>query len=142
MPDIDSASVQTECYFLPAALIYEKSGTLLNSGRWMQYRYKAVDPVGQAKPDYEMCDMLWTKIVELYRKEGGVCPEAVLNVKWDYYVDGKIDPRPVSWALNGYEVATGKLLKGFGDLKADGSTANAIWIYGGHYNNSDAKSIS
>lgn len=138
-PDIDSASVQTECYFLPAALIYEKSGTLLNSGRWMQYRYKAVDPVGQAKPDYEMCDMLWTKIVELYRKEGGVCPEAVLNVKWDYYVDGKIDPRPVSWALNGYEVATGKLLKGFGDLKADGSTANAIWIYGGHYNNSDAK---
>ena len=25
-----------------------------------------------------------------------------MNTKWDYYVDGKIDPRPVAWALNGY----------------------------------------
>jgi formate dehydrogenase major subunit len=144
-PDMDASQINTEVYFLPAALIYEKSGTILNSGRWLQWRQKAVEPVDQAKPDYEMCDLLYRAIADLYRKEGGKCPEQILNTKWDYYVDGKIDPRPVSWALNGYNVegtdfSKGKvsLLNGFANLKADGSTANGIWIYGGYYNNSDA----
>jgi formate dehydrogenase major subunit len=135
--------IKTEVYFLPAALIYEKSGTILNSGRWMQWRQKAVDPVGQAKPDYEICDMLCREIKNLYEAEGGACPEPILNMKWDYYVDGKIDPRAVAWALNGYEIddntnlgaAAPKLLANFTELKADGTTANAIWIYGGFYNN-------
>lgn len=144
-PDMNPEEIQTEVYFLPAALIYEKSGTILNSGRWMQWRYKAVDPVDEARPDYEICDMLWSKIVELYQAEGGPSAESILNVKWDYYIDGKIDPRAVSWAFNGYNVKTTDyaqakpdLLSGFPQLKADGSTACAIWIYGGYYNNSDA----
>ena len=135
--------IKTEVYLMPAALIYEKSGTILNSGRWMQWRQKAVEPVGEAKPDYEMCDMLWREIRNLYQEEGGACPEAILNVKWDYYVDGQIDPRPVAWALNGYKidddtnlgVEAPELLDSFTGLAADGSTANAIWIYGGFYGN-------
>jgi len=138
--------IQTEVYFLPAALIYEKSGTILNSGRWMQWRYKAVDPWDQAKPDYEIVDLLWNKIVELYEKEGGANPEPILNTKWDYYIDGKVDPRAVAWAMNGYKTGTGdfskgeapELLSGFAALQADGSTSNCIWIYGGFYNNNDA----
>ena len=34
-------------------------------------------------------------------REGGANPDPILKTKWDYYVDGKIDPRPVAWALNG-----------------------------------------
>lgn len=144
-PDMDSASIDTEVYFLPAALIYEKSGTIANSGRWLQWRQKAVEPWDEAKPDYEICDLMWTEICRLYKEEGGVCPEPILNTKWDYYVDGKIDPRPVAWCLNGYNVETsdwqnGKvdLLSAFSKLKADGSTACSMWIYGGYYNNNDA----
>jgi formate dehydrogenase major subunit len=143
-PGQDPADIQTECYILPAALIYEKAGTIVNSGRWLQWRYKAVDPVDEAKPDYEICDLLWTKIVELYQTEGGKNPDQILKTKWDYYVDGKIDPRPVAWALNGYTIdgtdfseGKVKLLSGFSGLKADGTTANAIWIYGGFYSDSD-----
>ncbi len=138
-PDMDASKIDTECYFLPAALIYEKAGTILNSGRWLQQRYKAVDPVGDAKPDYEIVDMLRTRICELYRTEGGVCPEPILNAQWDYYINGKIDPRPVAWALNGYDAKTGRLLSGYGDLKADGSTAIGMWIYSGFYNNDAEK---
>ncbi|NTU89841.1 MAG: molybdopterin-dependent oxidoreductase, partial [Actinobacteria bacterium] len=138
-PDLDPAEINTTVYFLPAALIYEKSGTILNSGRWMQWRYKAVEPVGEAKPDYEICDLVWTKIVELYEEEEGICPEPILNAKWDYYVDDKVDPRAVSWALNGYKSATGELLNNFTSLKADGSTSCAIWIYSGFYNNEAEK---
>lgn len=137
-PDLDASQIQTEVYFLPAALIYEKSGTILNSGRWMQWRYKAVDPYNMAKPDYEICDMIWTKLVDLYETEGGVCPEPILNTKWDYYVDGEVDPRAVAQGLNGYQTETGELLSTFGDLKADGSTSCAMWIYTGFWANNDA----
>lgn len=144
-PDMDAASVGTTVYFLPAALIYEKPGTILNSGRWLQWRYQAVEPWDEAKPDYEICDLLWTAIVDEYKSKGGVCPEPIVNTKWDYYVDGKIDPRPVAWALNGYNYREGgftagdpDLLTTFANLKADGTTACGMWIYTGFYANSKA----
>ena len=148
-PDMTPADVQTEVYYLPCALIYEKPGTILNSGRWIQWRYQAVDPWEEAKPDYEIVDLLWREIVRLYEEEGGANPDPVLNLKWDYYVDGKIDPRPVSWALNGYRVdgtdcnttsddPQVDLLAGYSEMAADGSTACGMWIYSGFWNNSDA----
>lgn len=144
-PDMNAADVDTTVYFLPAALVYEKPGTILNSGRWMHYRYQAVEPWDETKPDYEICDLLWREIVRLYEEEGGANPDPILKMKWDYYVDGKIDPRPVSWAMNGYTVegsdfaaARPNLVSGYGDLEADGSTACAIWIYAGHWSNNDA----
>ena len=144
-PDMNAADIDTTVYFLPAALIYEKPGTILNSGRWLQWRYQAVEPWEDAKPDYEICDVLWKAIVDLYKKEDGVAPEPVVNTKWDYYVDGKIDPRPVAWALNGYNYAEGgfengapDLLSTFANLKADGSTACGMWIYTGFWANNDA----
>lgn len=144
-PDMDPADIDTTVYFLPAALVYEKPGIILNSGRWLHYRYKAVEPWDETKPDYEICDLLWREIVDLYQQEGGANPVPVLNAKWDYYVDGKIDPRPVAWALNGYKVAGSDfsseqvdLLSTYGDLQADGSTACAMWIYTGFWSNNDA----
>ena len=156
-PDMDATQIGTTCYFLPCALIYEKPGTILNSGRWMQWRYQAVEPWDEAKPDYEICDLLWREICRLYAEEGGANPDPILKMKWDYYLDGKIDPRPVSWALNGYRVkssdwksgfesgangalAAGNvdLLAGYSELGADGSTACGMWIYSGFYANSAA----
>ena len=148
-PDMNPSEIDTTVYYLPCALIYEKPGIILNSGRWIQYRYQAVEPWDQAKPDYEMCDLLWTAICDLYKKEGGANPDPILKTKWDYYVDGKIDPRPVAWALNGYRIAGTEcntdsanpktdLLKGYAELGADGSTACAMWIYSDMWNNNDA----
>ena len=148
-PDMNPADINTSVYFLPCALIYEKPGTIANSGRWLQWRYQAVEPWEDSKPDYEMVDLLWQEICRLYREEGGTNPDPILNTKWDYYVDGKIDPRPVAWALNGYTIEGTNcnttsdnpetaLLAGYADLKADGTTACAMWIYGGFYNNNDA----
>ena len=143
-PDMNPADINTTVYFLPAALIYEKPGLIANSGRWLQYRYQAVEPWDEAKPDYEICDLIWSEIVDLYKGEGGALPEAILNAKWDYYVDGKIDPRPVAWALNGYKIADTSfdaakvdLLSTYGDLQADGTTACAMWIYTGIWSNKE-----
>lgn len=159
-PDMDSSKIDTEVYYLPCALIYEKPGTILNSGRWLQWRYQAVEPWDQAKNDLEICDLLWREITRLYEEEKDngktANPDPILKTKWDYYVDGKISFYPVTWALQGYRVKTsdwsdlkaGKngtlakgnvdLLSGYPELGADGSTACAMWIYSGYFNNSAA----
>ena len=138
-PDMKPADVKTECYFLPAALIYEKTGSINNSGRWIQWREKAVEPPGEAKNDFEIMLMLWKEIRGLYEKEGGACPDQILKTNMDYTINGKPDLRALCWALNGYEVATGKLVPAYGSLQADGTTACGIWIFSGYYNNEAEK---
>ena len=148
-PGMNAADINTTVYFLPCALIYEKPGVILNSGRWLQWRYKAVEPWDEAKPDAEMLDLLWKEIRRLYQEEGGANPDPILKTKWDYHVDGKMDTRLVCWALNGYRTASTKfdtasndlktdLLSGYSELKADGSTACAMWMYSGFWNNNKA----
>ena len=143
-PDMNPKEIQTEVYYLPCALIYEKPGTILNSGRWLQWRYEAVKPWDEAKPDYEICDLLYKELTRLYQEEGGANPNPILKMKWDYYVDDKMDPRAVCMALNGYRVAGSSipdakvdLCKGYSELQADGSTACAMWIYSGFWNNKE-----
>ena len=51
-PDMKPEEVKTECYFLPAALIYEKTGSINNSGRWIQWREKSVESPGAATPAF------------------------------------------------------------------------------------------
>lgn len=134
-PDMKPEEVKTECYFLPAALIYEKTGSINNSGRWIQWREKSVEPPGEAKPDFDQLLLLWREIRALYEKEGGACPDQILKTNMDYTIDGKPDIRALCWAMNGYDVKTRKLLPSYGSLQADGSTACGIWIFSGYYNN-------
>ncbi|NIM51848.1 MAG: molybdopterin-dependent oxidoreductase, partial [Gemmatimonadales bacterium] len=51
--------IKTEVFVLPAAASVEKEGSITNSGRWMQWRYKAADPPGDAKPDAEIMNMIF-----------------------------------------------------------------------------------
>jgi anaerobic selenocysteine-containing dehydrogenase len=83
-PGVDSATVKTEVFRLPAAASYEKEGSITNSGRWAQWRYKAVNPLGQSKPDAEIIHELYQKLKQMYAKEGGALPEQLLNLTWNY----------------------------------------------------------
>lgn len=139
-PDMDPKKINTTVYMLPAALIYEKEGGINNSGRWIQWRQKAVEPLGQAKSDFEMLSLLFNRIQQLYRKEGGVNPDQVTKVNWNYRnPEGQLDIKAVAHALNGYDWKSGRLLDNFNELKADGSTACGIWIFTGFFNNNKAK---
>lgn len=138
-PDMKPEEVQTEVYFLPAALIYEKIGSINNSGRWIQWREKAVEPPGECKSDFEMMMLIWDKLCELYRREGGACPDQILKTNMNYRINGKADLRALCWALNGYSVKDQKLIPGYAALKADGTTACGIWIFSGYYNNEAQK---
>ena len=76
----DAAKIQTEVYLLPAALFAEKDGSFTNSARWVQWKWKALDPPGKAKPDQEILARIVLAVKDLYKKEGGAFPDPVLNV--------------------------------------------------------------
>ena len=50
----------------------------------MQWRQKAIEPQGQAKSDFEILSRLFLRIRQIYANEGGVNPEQILKVNWNY----------------------------------------------------------
>jgi len=128
----DVSDIKTEVFLLPAAASFEKEGSIINSGRWAQWRYKAVEPLGEAKSDLWILNALYLKIKELYEKEGGAYPEPIINLNWNYGED-EPDVRQVAKEINGYDTNTGMQLPSFAEFKDDGSTASGNWLYCGSY---------
>ena len=80
-PGVDPKAIQTEVFLLPAASSVEKQGSVSNSGRWAQWRYKAVEPPGEAESDAFIIDQLCRRLKKLYA-EGGIFPEPIVNLAW------------------------------------------------------------
>src|SRR6266498_3846075 len=141
------SQIQTEVFMLPAANFAEKDGTFTNSARWLQWKWKAIDPPGLAKADQEIVSRIFLAVQNLYRKEGGVVPEQVLNVTWAYTnpvnpdlgevlkeMSGKAlgdikDPKDPTKVLR----TAGQQVDGFGQLRDDGSTMCGNWLHSGVY---------
>ena len=52
--DVDPAKIQTEVFRLPSTCFAEEDGSLVNSGRWLQWHWKAAEPPGDARNDQEI----------------------------------------------------------------------------------------
>lgn len=131
-PGVNPANINTEVFLFPALNSFEKEGSVTNSGRWMQWRYKAADGPGEAMDDLWMLNWLALKLKELYINEGGPAAEAVTQLAWDYGSDHP-DVHAVAKEINGYDLTTGKLMDSFGGLKDDGTTASGNWLYCNSY---------
>ena len=101
-PGMNPKKIKTEVFQLPAAASMEKEGSISNSGRIMQWRYKCVNPPGEAKPDGDMIHELFKKVRALYEKDKGAFPEPILGLKWDYETGGHFDIHKVAKEINGY----------------------------------------
>ena len=135
-PGVDPADIGTEVFVLPAACSYEKEGSISNSGRWAQWRYKAVEPPGEAMPDLEIMNLLMRKLQELYRADPSAPGrEAISELDWDYGTHVTSDM--VAREVNGYDLTTGKLVASFGALKDDGTTSSGNWLYCNMYTEED-----
>ncbi len=161
-PDMKPSEIQTEVFQLPAASSVEKEGSITNSSRLAQWRYKAIEPIGESKPDSEIMNELYFRVKKLYRK-GGKFPAPILNLTWDYGEKGpdgrikKIDIHRVAKEINGYYLEDlfdkkadppkqlgkkGQLMTNFVTLQADGTTSCGNWIYSGSYTEKDDKIIN
>ncbi len=133
-PGVDPKAVNTEVFFLPAGFSYEKEGTVSNSGRWIQFRWKAVDPPGGAKSDLWIVDRLFKAIRQEYQS-GGKFTDPIMNLVWNYDKPGEEEPNldQVALEINGYEVGKSAPIPSFAKLADDGSTACGLWIYAGYW---------
>ncbi len=74
-PD-DMKNIKTEVYRLPGAGFAEKDGTFVNSARWLQWKWAAVPPPGDAKLDQEILARIFLKVRELYQEGGRQVPRS------------------------------------------------------------------
>ena len=154
-PGMDPAKIKTEVFMLPCAASMEKEGSLANSSRLMQWRYKAVNPPGVALPDGDIMSDIYFKVKELYEKQGGPMKEALTKLTWPYgtkTASGHFhyDPHAVAKEINGFfledkkvenptkkgdfkEFKKGEPVPTFAWLQDDGSTSSGCWVYCGSY---------
>jgi formate dehydrogenase-N alpha subunit len=143
--NVDPSKIQTEVIRLPSTCFAEENGSLTNSGRWLQWHWKAAPPPGDAKSDGEIIGGIFTRIRALYAKEGGTFLDPILKLTWDYKIQDAPSPEELAREYSGYALAdltdpkdptkvlvkAGQQLDGFGQLRDDGSTACGCWIYSG-----------
>jgi formate dehydrogenase major subunit len=146
--DVDTASIQTEVIQLPATCFAEDTGSLTNSGRWLQWHWAGGTPPGEAKSDVWIMAQLGLRLKALYQKEGGAFPDPIVNLSWNYKDPGDPTPEELAREMNGSALedvpdpndATkmilqkGKQLVSFAALRDDGTTACGCWIYSGCFN--------
>jgi formate dehydrogenase major subunit len=142
-PGVDPKTKKTEVFLLPSAHRIEKAGTISNSGRWLQWFDKAVEPGGQARNFADIFVPLVNKIRDLYRKEGGTLPDPLLKLHWTE----KFEPEEWTRRINGFfwadtkigdkEYKRGQLVPAFAQLKDDGTTSSLNWVYAGSYTEED-----
>src|SRR5207249_6940473 len=116
-PD-EMKKIQTTVYRLPCAGFAEKDGTFVNSARWLQWKNIAVAPPGEARVDQEILSRIFLRVRELYQKEGGIFPDPILNLAWNY-----TDPLHRSFAELAMEI-NGRALSDISDA-ASGQTIRA-----------------
>ncbi len=143
-PGVSPADVATEVVLLPCAASVEKEGSITNSGRWAQWRRKASEPPGEARPDAWILNQVWRRLRRLEQEEPGPGATSLLAIAWDHG-DGEVDAERVAREVNGRALAdvkdaegrvvvpAGGAVRSFTDLRADGSTACGNWLYAGSH---------
>jgi formate dehydrogenase major subunit len=132
--ELRSEEIGTEVFLLPAAGHAEKSGCFTNTQRLLQWHERAVDPPGDARSETWFMYHLGTRLKEKARRDSKPRNAGLNALTWNYSVTGtQREPRAeeILQEINGYTEPDRVPVSGFGELKADGSTACGCWIYSG-----------
>ncbi|PRY33055.1 formate dehydrogenase major subunit [Pseudosporangium ferrugineum] len=128
---------RTEVFFLPAASHAEKEGTFTQTQRMLQWREKAVEPPGDCRSELWFFYHLGRLLRERLADSAAPRDAGLLNLTWDYPLHGERGDEPsgedVLKEINGYDLATGRPLSSFTEMRPDGSTSGGCWIYTGVY---------
>jgi formate dehydrogenase major subunit len=144
-------NIKTTVYRLPCAGFAEKDGSMTNSARWVTWKYAAVPPPGDARLDQDIVAQIFLRVRDLYKKEGGKFPDAILNLTWAYADPAHPPLSQLAMEINGKAIGdlkdetTGQVIKagqqlpGFAWLKDDGTTSCGNWIYSGCWTEAGAQ---
>jgi formate dehydrogenase major subunit len=126
-------AIGTEVFLLPAALTAEKDGSYTNTQRLVQWHDRAVPPPGDARSEAWFVHDLHRRLLALHAGDESRAARQLRAIAWDYptHADGEPDLTAVLAEINGYRAADRSPVAGYGELRADGSTACGCWIYSG-----------
>src|SRR6218665_821222 len=134
--DVRPEDIQTEVFFFPCAAHTEKEGSYTNTQRLVQWRHKAVEPIGESRSDLHFVHDLGVRLKKLYADSTEEKDRPIQALTWDYPTKGEKqepDAEAVLREISGWRVADGAPGKGFKELADDGSRACGCWIYSGVY---------
>ncbi len=145
--NVEPTRIGTEVFRLPSTCFAEEDGSIVSSGRWVQWHWKGAEPPGEGKADAEILGELFVTLRNLYKSEGGSVPEPILNLAWPYRNPRFPAAEELAKEMNGRALADipdpqdktkvlvkkGEQLPGFATLQDDGSTLCAAWIYAGSW---------
>src|SRR5690606_27412460 len=131
--EMRTEEIPTEVFFLPAAAHTEKDGTFTNTQRLLQWRHKAVDPVGDQRSDLWFYYHLGRRIRAKLANSTDPRDRPILDLTWDYPTEGEREEpsaEAVLQEINGYG-PDGSPLASYTQLADGGSTTCGCWIYCG-----------
>jgi formate dehydrogenase major subunit len=136
--EVSTADIATEVFFFPAAQVAEYDGSFTNTFRMLQWHFKAAEAPGDCRSDNWFTYELGKRLKKLYADSKLPRDQGFLNMTWDFEPErpqsppGEPSATKILKEINGYYSAEpGKHLGGFDELKDDGSTTCASWIYCG-----------
>ena len=144
--DVKPADIATEVFFFPTTQVAETDGSFTNTQRLLQWHFKAAEPPGQCRSDHWFSYQLGKRLKKLYGASMLARDKGIQNLVWDYDPEpgrtgitaGDPDVEKVLREINGYQTADPtKHLTGPNDIKDDGSTTCASWIYCGVFPSPD-----
>ena len=139
---VKPADIKTEVFFFPSAQVAEYEGSFTNTFRMLQWHFKATDAPGDCRSDLWFTHQLAKRLKKLYADSTAKRDEGFKNLTWDFDpepsrpgepgITGEPDSLKILREINGYYTGDpNRHLAGFGDLKDDGSTTCASWLYCG-----------
>jgi formate dehydrogenase major subunit len=112
----------------------EKAGSFTQTGRILQWREKAVEPLGDARSELWFFYHLGRILREKLAGSTDERDRPLLDLSWDYAMEGdEPSPEDVLRRISGVDLTTNRAVDNYMSLKADGSTACGCWIYSGVY---------
>ncbi len=141
--DVDPSKIQTTVFRLPSTCFAEEDGSLVNSGRWLQWHWQGAEPPGEARADPAIMAGIFTRLRAMYKEKGGAFPDPIVNLSWPYRNPAQPDPEEIAREYSGKALEdlldpkgmpirrAGEQLDGFAQLRDDGSTSCGCWIFSG-----------
>jgi formate dehydrogenase major subunit len=102
--DVDPSKIQTEVFRLPSTCFAEENGSIVNSGRWLQWHWKGADAPGIASPMAKSSPVSSYACVRCTPKRRPA-PEPVLNMTWNYSTPHEPASEEVAMESNGKALA-------------------------------------
>jgi formate dehydrogenase major subunit len=136
--EVRPEDISTEVFFFPSAQVAETEGSFTNTQRMLQWHFKAAESPGDCRTDAWFTYQLGVRLKQLYSASALPRDQGFKNLVWDFEPDqpGSVPGEPaierVLREINGFHTGNpAAQLGGFAELKDDGSTTCASWIYCG-----------